>query len=151
MILRISFRWIFTAIVVLVGVVFGPALGTGFFRIISLFDPDSALSINSDAFSLVALGELSQIAVRWASSAVNTEEAIADSVDAVVGGDFFCCSAHRFLLSLKWLFFAARSMLGHWPGYFLPVHWGANSPSLYLCQEILIIAQKKKAADLCDQ
>lgn len=30
---------IFTATIVLVGVVFGPALGTGFFRIISLFDP----------------------------------------------------------------------------------------------------------------
>ena len=40
----------------------------------------------------------------------------------------------------------------HLPGYFFARSLGrTNSPSLFLCQEILLFAQKKKAADLSDQ
>ena len=72
MILRVPFRGIFTTAIGLVGVVFGLAVGRCFAVGISLFDSGHrTLSIISVAFSLVARGELSQIAVRCASSAVN--------------------------------------------------------------------------------
>ena len=68
MILVVAFGWIFAAIV-LVGVVFCLAVGRVLFGIVTGFDPRQGVVDNLGRF--VARGELSQIAVRCASSAVN--------------------------------------------------------------------------------